>query len=247
MELRSFELETENRRNWFVPYAQAAANAETEAEGTVDILAWLSPNTVVVQEPHAFLLPKEVSLGYRPVHHALIGSRFDQELDSFWSVVYNFCDVPQERVFPMTTQVENIYVRPYFNAGFLIVRPELSILRNWRDLFFSICSLPDLTRFYKADNRYQTFIHQAILSGVILNKLTTEMIAELPPSYNYPVHLHEEDRTPDRPKTMDDTVVFRHEGFYAKQNWLETFPARSQLASWLSERVAEFSKTEKES
>jgi hypothetical protein len=236
-DLIPFELAEEDRKKWFVGHACAAALAESKAEQEHQLLAWLSPNAVVVSEPSAFLLPDGVSLGYRPVHHALIGSLFDDELDSYWSLVYEMCDVPEERVFPMKTHVETTRVRPYFNAGFLIVRPGTGVLRGWRDLFLPLYSDERLEEFYKSDVRYEIFIHQALLSGLILKMLHRNEMLELPPTYNYPVHLHGEDQTEDRPQQMDGTVVFRHEGFYRKAGWTNSFPASEALKDWLASKA----------
>lgn len=241
MQLKPFQIDEEELRRWFVPHAKAAATAEAQAEGVFDTLAWLNPNAVVVHEPSTFLLPRHISLGYRPVHHALIGSVYDQSLDPFWSRIYGICEVPEERIFPMKTHVENVLIRPYFNAGFLVLKPELGLLRSWEKLFVPSYSSPEFARFYDIDKRYEIFIHQAILSGLILSMTERVEILELPPTYNYPAHLHSADTTPDRPRTMDDTVVFRHEGFYAQEDWSDSFPASRQLTSWLSERLAEIS------
>jgi hypothetical protein len=234
VDLIPFELAEKDSKKWFVGHASAAALAESRAEREHKLLAWLSPNAVVVNEPSEFLLADRVSLGYRPVHHALIGSRFDDELDSYWSLVYELSQVPEERVFPMKTHVETIFVRPYFNAGFLVVRPRSRILRGWRDLFLPLYSDKRLEQFYERDARYEIFIHQALLSGLILKMLNRNGMVELPPTYNYPVHLHGEDQTEDRPRLMDDTVVFRHEGFYKEAGWKNIFPGSERLKGWLA-------------
>jgi hypothetical protein len=239
IQLTPFKIAREDLKKWFVPHAEAAARAESEAEESADVLVWLNANTVVVQEPTAFLLPTGVSLGYRPAHHVLIGSRYDKDLDPFWSLVYRICEVPEDRVYAMQTHVEDVRVRPYFNAGFLAVRPEAGVLRSWRDLFVPSYSLPEMESFYNVDNRYQIFAHQAILSGLVLSELRREQTVEMPPTYNYPVHLHNQDLTRDRPQSITETVVFRHEGFYTKDDWSEQFPADQQFTRWLVERVEE--------
>jgi hypothetical protein len=67
----------------------AAGVAESTVYGQTDLLAWLGTNTVVLREPEAFLLKKEKNLGYRPVHHTLVGSRYDAAIDEFWTLVYS--------------------------------------------------------------------------------------------------------------------------------------------------------------
>ncbi len=222
----------------FMAYAFAAARAEADALGQTDVLAWLSPNTLVLGEPGDFLLGEGVTFGFRPVHHTLIGSLFDEPLDPFWSLIYELCGVPDGRVFPMETHVDGATIRPYFNSGVLVARPERGLMRAWRDRYVEVYDEPALRGFYEGDGRYRVFAHQAVLSGVILSELGTDEILELPLSYNYPLHLHGEDVTDERPVAMEELVTMRHEGFYSDPRWFERMPAGDSLKKWLLERLA---------
>ncbi len=119
-------------------HAFAAARAEADALGQTDVLAWLSPNTLVLGEPGDFLLGSGVTFGFRPVHHTLIGSRFDEPLDPFWSLIYELCGVPDGRVFPMETHVDGATIRPYFNSGVLVSRPGRGLMKAWRDRYVEV-------------------------------------------------------------------------------------------------------------
>jgi hypothetical protein len=215
----------------------AAALAESTVYNQADLLAWLGTNTVVLQEPEAFLLQNEKNLGYRPVHHTLIGSRYDKAIDKFWTLVYRCCKVPQDRIFPMKTHIDGTIIRPYFNAGMLITRPRERLLQKWSNTFFGSFQKLPFQKFYKKDGLYNIFIHQAILSGVILSKFETDELTELPSTYNYPLHLHTEDVTGHRPSFMEEVVSFRHEGFYQDEDWIKKMPAKQQLRQWLVERI----------
>lgn len=221
----------------FTGHAHAAALAEERARGQTDLLAWLAANTVVLQEPKDFLLRDGKSLGYRPVHHTLVGSRYDEPLDPFWTLIYRYCDVPGDRVFPMATHVDDTVIRPYFNAGILVTRPEKGLLGAWRDTYFRVYREPSLQEFYQQDGRYRIFVHQAVLSGVILSTLETDELQELPPVYNYPLHLYAEDVTDDRPSCLEELVTLRHEGFYEDPGWMGRMPAGEPLKRWLAERL----------
>ena len=232
-----FVIEDELRGFPFMAHAFAAARAEEDALEHTDVLTWFSPNTVVLGELGDLLLGEGLSLGFRPVHHTLIGSRFDEPLDPFWSLIYELCDVPDGRVFPMETHVDGATLRPYFNSGILVVRPGRGLMKTWRDKYVEIYDEPTLRRFYEEDGRYRVFVHQAVLSGVILSELGVDEIRELPPSYNYPLHLHGEDVTDSRPVAMEELVTMRHEGFYGDPEWLEKIPAESPLKLWLADHL----------
>jgi hypothetical protein len=166
-----------------------------------------------------------------------MGSRYDEPLDAFWTLIYRYCNVPETRVFPMMTHVDGTRIRPYFNAGLLVTRPERHLLQGWHDVFFRVYQEPSFQKSYQKDERYAVFIHQAVLSGVILSTLETGEIQELPPTYNYPLHLHAQDVTDHRPSCLEELVTFRHEGFYADPEWINKMPAGEPLKQWIAKRL----------
>jgi len=237
--LSQFKIDSEILRFPFTAEVTAAALAESMACGKTDFLAWLGTNTVVLQEPKDLILQDDKNLGYRPVHHTLVGSRYDEPLDPFWTLIYRYCNVPEDRIFPMKTHVDGTRIRPYFNAGSLVVRPEKHLFRAWRDTFFKAYREPSFQGFYQQDQRYAVFMHQAVLSGIILSTLGTEEIQELPPTYNYPLHLHAQDVSEHRPSDLEEFVTFRHEGFYEDPEWIRKMPAKESLKHWIAERLPE--------
>jgi hypothetical protein len=232
-----FEIDYEVLQFPFTGEIAAARLAESMACDHADFLAWLGTNTVVLQEPKAFLLQDDKKLGYRPVHHTLVGSRYDEPLDTFWTLVYRYCSVPKDRVFPMMTHVDGTRIRPYFNAGLIVSRPEKGLFQAWRDTFFRAYRERAFQEYYEKDERYRIFVHQAILSGVILSALKTSEITELPSTYNYPLHLYTQDATDQRPSCLEELVTFRHEGFYENPKWIEDMPAKEPLKQWIAKRL----------
>jgi len=237
VELIPFDVDPDILDFFFAGDIIAAALAESTATNKTNLLIWLGSNTIVLNEPEAFLLCESKSVGYRPVHHTNVGSPYDTPLDPFWKLVYQYCQVPEDRFFPMQTHIDGKIIRPYFNAGFLVVRPGKKLLRNWHDLFFQVYQKPEIQALYKQDKRYVIFMHQAILSGVILAKSTREELQELPHTYNYPIHLFSEDITAHRPSKLEELVAARHEGFYQDPDWMEKMPAGESLKKWLAERL----------
>lgn len=237
VELIPFEMDLEVLHFPFTGHACAAALAESLSEGKSTILAWLANNTIMQREPKDFLLSDSISLGYRPVHHTLLGLRFDEPLDPFWTRIYDICDVKEDNVFQMKPHIEDFLIRPYFNAGFLIARPEKRLFEKWRDTFLNAYTNDEFQDFYKEDERYAIFIHQAILSGVILSNCNKVELLELSNLYNYPVHLFNEDSTDKRPATIDDCITWRHEGFFKDPDWILKMPVKESLKKWLSNHL----------
>ncbi|MFX0168283.1 MAG: hypothetical protein ACFE89_02900 [Candidatus Hodarchaeota archaeon] len=236
-DLISFVIDETKLPFFFADTIQAIAFAESLAERDTGLIAWLDSNTLVLNEPKSFLLEETKSLGYRPVHHTLIGSRYEEPLDPFWTQIYRSCQIPKDRIFPMVTHVDSTQIRPYFNAGILVTRPTNRLCQIWHDTFFELYQKPQCQEFYHQDKRYEIFIHQAVLSGVILSLFPTEELQELPRTYNYPLHLFREDISDTRPSTLEELVTIRHEGFYKDPDWHKKIPAKSTLKKWIAKQL----------
>ncbi|MGC1123351.1 MAG: hypothetical protein WBA22_19875 [Candidatus Methanofastidiosia archaeon] len=222
----------------FARWVHAAGAAESLAKGKTELLAWIDINTIIIRKPRQFLLDKGKNLGYRPVHHTLIGSIYETPIDSFWNLIYQKCGVTEDRIFPMKTHVDCNILRPYFNAGFLIVRPERGLLQSWWETFKELYRDPDFKEFYQKDDLYTIFIHQAVLTGVILSRMERKELQELPFSYNYPLHLYEESPPEYQPENINDLVTAR---FYLdkllKPGSLDRIPIHDPLKSWLAGKL----------
>jgi hypothetical protein len=215
----------------------AAAHAEANARNSYDLLIWFGANTVVFHEPGQLLIPDNTQIGYRPVHHINIGAPFDQPMNPFWSSVYQACQVPMDRMFSMKTHVDGKKILPYFNATALVIRPDRGLLTRWCDTFLKLYQKPEFCVFYKQNEQYAVFMHQAILSGVILAMFQRNDLLQLPPTYNYPLHLLDQDITDFRPHALNDLVTVRHEGFYKDPDWREKMPEGEDLKNWLEQRI----------
>ena len=92
--------------------------------------------------------------------------------------------------------------------------------------------------YYKKDELYTIFIHQAVLSGVILSDTERQELQELPFSYNYPLHLYSESPPEYRPQNVSDLITAR---FYLDKllepEGLEKIPLRDPLRSWLADKL----------
>ncbi|MHA2368733.1 MAG: hypothetical protein ACXADX_07935 [Candidatus Hodarchaeales archaeon] len=220
VQLIPFTVDEEVRKFPFAALVRAAATVESLAKEKTELLAWI-----------LLLLDAEKNLGYRPVHHTLVGSLYEEPVDAFWELVYRKCIVPEEKLFPMKTHVDGNTLRPYFNAGFLIVRPEKGVLQAWWDAFEKLYRDPDFETHYAKNQLYTIFIHQAVLAGVILSMLDRQELQELPFSYNYPLHLYSESAKEYRPQNISDLITARYED----PETLEKVPLQDPLKSWVGD------------
>jgi len=190
----------------------AAARAEAEVEGRAGLLAWMAPDSLVLREPSEFLLPPEAALGFRPVHHALIGSRAGSPPDDYWSAIYQACGADPASAFAVVSTVDRSVLRFYPNAGHLAVRPRAGILRAWAENFGCLSSAPSVAATYPRDGRRPVFSHQAFLAATILSRLPRSALRELSFAYNYPLHLHSACPAHLAPRALEDLTVARYDG-----------------------------------
>lgn len=220
---------------------QAAAVAEQLASGETDLLVWLDPDTLILSPLEEFILSEGKCLAYRPVHHKLLGTSWGEEPDDFWRLVYQHTGADPEKDFRMISHTgENI--RPYFNAGSFVVRPERGVLAGWWKNFQSCYQLPEFKSFYKRDPLYAVFTHQAVLTGTIQNMLNQAEMQALSPSINYPLHLHGEIPEDLRATSIDDLVTVRYENIFEQPDWQDSLPFSDELAGWISSRLDQFSR-----
>jgi hypothetical protein len=212
----------------------ASAEAEQKAEGAAKVLVWMDPDTIFVREPSIFNLAEGITFGYRPVYYQNIGSPFADPLDEFWKLVYRDCRVAPEEFFSMKTACKQIPLRPYFNAGLIVIRPEKGVLRKWKEHFLKTYQSPDYLGFYKT-RLYKIFVHQAILAGTVLANINPEEMIEFPVSVNFGLAQQGEYPPEFLPKTLNECYTLRTEYFFA-QGWREKFNATDPLKSFVYTR-----------
>jgi len=212
------------------------AAAATEVEGETDTLAWMDVDSMVTGDAAELVLGADEQFGYRPVDHTLIGSRWDEPVDAFWRLIYAHCAVDVERLWPMIATVDEQRIRPYFNGGIVVVRPEFGLLQAWRDAFDELHRREAFEEFYARSSVYRSFIHQAALAGTVLGSLEPAAMRELSPRVAYPLHMQDDYPPERRVERLDELVSTRYDVFFRDPDWERKLPASHGLRSWIVER-----------
>jgi len=232
--------QTPEEATWFYLSRKvfASAQAEEAAAGKANILAWLDLDTIFLQEPDEFLLPKGKSLGYRPVMHRNISPLYNQPLDDFWKRAYEDMAVPESLVFPMVTVADGDTIRPYINAGCLIVRPERGLLRKWAETFPLLYKDPVLKELCRQDERKRIFIHQVALSGAVMKHLKRDEMLELSSRVNYPLFFREMFGAKRDFHDISEAVTIRYESFFINppSDWEKTLSGPPDRIAWLKKQ-----------
>jgi hypothetical protein len=217
----------------------ASAKAEAEADGNAEILAWLDEDTIILKEPKEFILRKDIHLGYRPVMHKNIGLLYSEPLDAFWSRAYSKLSVREESVFPMVTAADQDTIRPYFNAGCLIVRPERGLLRKWAENYPFLYADPVFIDMSRNEIYKRIFLHQAVLTGTILTFIQRDEMQELPQAYNYPIFFDVMYGAKKEFGSIRDVVTLRYDVYFRKPDpgWHKKLEGPEDVIEWLKERL----------
>ena len=234
--------ETPQEALWFplATWVFASAAAEAEAEGKSAILAWIGGDTVFLDEPAEFDLPAGKALGYRPVFHRNICQLFDEPLDSYWKRAYELMGLRESTVFPMVTPGDDDRIRPYFQAGCLVVRPERRLLREWLKMFSLLSEDPIIKEICQKDSRKRIFTFQVGLTGAFLNNLDRKEMVELSDRINYPIFFKEMFGGKNDFHDITNAVTIRYEHFFVNppQDWDLQLKGPKDKIAWIKERLA---------
>ena len=179
---------------------RVAAAAYIEQAYPHEILVILDSDTLFLREPDRILLPTDVDVALRPVDvKGMCTDGPADPFDSYWRDLCRCCGVDYEEIPWTESFVDHHRIKASYNGGLVIVRGQLGILRQWADFFFA--SVRRRLTPYSADRRFRSGAgwidstasrlwgsNQAALSLAIWSN--TRRVQELPPTYNYPLHLH---------------------------------------------------------
>ena len=217
----------------------AAGLAEAEAADTADILVWLDEDTIILTEPEDLLLSADIGFAYRPVMHNRSGSLYREPPSPFWAQIYETLAVDPESLFPMTTPADRQQIRAYFNAGLLVVRPELGILRGWGDSFAGLCQDPVLLRMCQEDVEKRIFLHQTALVGAAFTQLGKERMTELSERYNYPIFFKQQFGAVEEFDDISNIVTLRYDTYFRDldPDWADKLRGPADKIGWLKDRL----------
>lgn len=227
--------------DWF-PLARkvfAASQAETEAAGNVAILARLDPDTIFLREPEEFILPGDKDLGYRPVFHRTISPLYEEPLDTYWSRAYELMGIQASEVFPVVTPADGDKIRPYFQAGCVVVRPERGILRKWAAMLSLLAADPLIKEICGTDPRKRLFTFQVALTGAVLKGLPRSDLYAFSDRVNYPIFFKEMFGAKRDFRDLSDAVTVRYEQLFANPppDWDKKLTGPADKIAWIKERL----------
>jgi len=224
--------------------AFAAAEVEKFVRNKCKTLAWFDPETIVLGPMDELNLNDKYSVALKPVFlQNKIGLLPDERPNMYWSVIYDAIGLKVEKIPIVETVLDEKKIRAYFNCEIFSVDPKLGIFGEWSRILLNL--LKDSTYQHTACNGFlqQLFLHQAVLSAVIVSKVSEENIHWLPLSCGYPFNLH--DRLPEnkKAKLLDSLSCVILENVWLKNsNWMNDININEPLKTWILQEYSEFIK-----
>jgi hypothetical protein len=226
------EVEAELRNYWFGEKVAVCSAAEELLDGNVQSLIWMNPESIIVNPPIHFDLGSSCDAAFRPVHIQNVGIRMDEKMDPFWSEIYRIVKL-RDTPYSVESYVDAQTLLPYFNTHLFSINPTLSVLRTWLDTFRRMVTDRVFQAKACADIQYQVFLHQAILSTLLIKLLDWERIKFLPPEYSYPLHLHHEITSDRQADCLNDLVCPVFESSFEHPDTLNGIGVQEPLLSWI--------------
>lgn len=228
-----FSIPERYRKFPFVDKLLGAAEAEVAVDGT---LLWMDADSIAFQDLSQLDLNEHTAFAYRPVDKKLVGCEEGEPLTAFWQQIFSAFELVDDFT-PMKTGVEELKIRPYFNAGFFILRTDRGILQFWRDRFFTIIEHEEMHDYFEEHVLFKIFIHQAVLTGAVLASTTASERLLLPETVNYPIYFHEQHPFHGSVSSSDDLISCRYDTYFNLEADEKNFIFSDSVKPWIDAEV----------
>jgi glyoxylase-like metal-dependent hydrolase (beta-lactamase superfamily II) len=236
--LAPLEMPAEARGFPYAYKAYAAARAEALVADSADTLIWLDAEIVVLGPPSPLLLDADHAVAMRPVYlRNAIGIAPDQPADAFWAAILTDNGLQATQMPVVETEVDTQKVRGYFNCGAIAVRPSLGLFREWARQMSARLADADYQRRACADGLHRVFLHQAVLSAIIVARTSPEQWRWLPRECGYPLHLHAQMPADQRVTRLADLSVVLHENAIDQPGAFDGIEVNAELRAFLDEQL----------
>ena len=199
-----------NRELHHYPIANKVfVTATAERELDEDVVVFLDSDTVILNEPTALDLDSDRPVALRPVDRKGRGSEGPHDrADAYWTRLYDLCGVKDTRF--VTTTVDGVTVRAYWNAGLIAARRDAGVFGRWLDHLRIL-----------ADAGHLPGGKMTNLDQVALSTATAGVdIVALDDRYNYPLPWR--GRLPERMRALrlDELVHVHYHQWFNRADYL---------------------------
>ena len=240
--IHDFEMPASLRDFPFAAKVFACGAAERLLADQASVILYFDTEMICFSSFEKLLPPAGRLVAVRPVMLLnRVGETPDQPVGDYWKPIYTETGLNPADVPAIQAYIDEKMIRFYINCEVIAVRPELGIFREWEKLFRKQAEDAEYVSKVCADPLRRIFLHQAVLSAVLLAKTGPDKMYWIPDKYVYSALLHE--RTPAAKKVarLNDTPVTGYDLQYAGDPVLLTLvPIDEPHRSWIVDACAGF-------
>lgn len=216
----------------FAGKVTACARAEEMISAAELTMVWISNDCLILNPPDEQVLHPPCQAAFRPVHIQNVGSAWDELLNEYWRTVYESVGL-DKAPFSVTSFVDQVKLRPYFNTHTFSIQPMLGLMNRWLELFRQFVVDEDFQEGPCQPFREKIFLHQALLSALVVSELEEGEIRILSPQYSYPYNLQGEIPAADRVRDVGELVSLTWEGRTLDPGQVEDMEIGEPYRTWL--------------
>lgn len=222
--------------------AFAAAQVEKTVKKRSTTLAWFDPSTLLFSSPADLDLRKQYSVSIRPVTlQNRIGMSPETVPDDYWSKIYDVLGLDYNKVPVVKTIVGQVPVRAYYNCEIFSVDPQQGICELWKNTLTVLLNDMEYQENVCNTPMRQLFLHQAVLSGVIVSKVREDKIKPLALRSCYPFNQHERFDVSQRVNSLNEINAIILDYVWEKgPGWTKKIPVDSPLREWLGKAYEKY-------
>lgn len=224
--------------------AFSAAQVERKVNEKISTLVWFDPGTILLKPPVDFDLKGTYSVAVRPVSLTnRIGLPPGTKPNDYWLPIYKATGLNYKTLPAIKTVVDEVKIQPYYNCEIFSVDPRLGIFSEWAKKL----------KIFLEDKQFQDdacktfirklFLHQAVLSAVIVSKVPEKKIKPLSIKSSYPFNQHKDVSDKKKILFLDEaTAVIFDYAWDRIASWMNRIPIKESLKSWLLETYVDYLK-----
>ncbi len=211
--VRFIERKSHPKYAWFHFLNKILALIEAERVLSAERIAFLDCDVLVTKPPHEYLIPNDVDFSAAPSDEGVVGTTGPSCVhEQSWARICSLLGVTLEELPWVTTYLEGMRIRLYWNAGIYVYRPSTGFASKYMNDCLNVL---DAREGFACNGEHS--LDQVILGlSVIKHKLKWRHMSE---SHNYPVASFLEKQM-DRPDFASAAVIHYHNAlspsFFAK-------------------------------
>jgi len=222
--------------------AYAAAAIEASMPDSVRTLAWFDPETLVLGSLQDLDLDTSQAVAIRPVFLVnTIGQSPATAVNDYWRPIYRATALESSAVPQVRSVVDEHVLRAYYSCIIFSFQPRLGLAGEWSRLMTIFVQDTLYQKSVCTTFLQKLFLHQAILSALIVRRVPAGDIRMLPLTCGYPLNLHE--RLPDgkKQKSMDHlSSLILDELWRRNADWQSLLPCAEPMRTGLRQLYDEY-------